>query len=571
MKKFICVLLTGLLILSVAACDHGGNVIGGDGADSGLSILTTAVVGTPTTKDDPYKKFIEDKYGLKVTLMAETDFDTQATLKFSDPSTMPDLVTFSNITSFRTIFNQGVLLDDWSPYLSKMPNFKKIVETPDEDRPNEHSVTRMMLTENDKLSALWTLPDPPVWSLKIREDWAEEYRAVTVAGPNYPAGNVATGGKPWQPDTPEDLLNFARWIDHTKNAGLSKKKYFGFTTAGYQTDFGVLGNWIPLMYGAVVELPWGVYFDDAGNTHFGITDGTHKKMLDFIRTIIDEELIEPNWYYNKLEDKTATKGYVGIEWYTGDISDATQAEHTDKDGNVIVDTTDWWSTYPVPKDPDSPLGGFQASDGFFGKIITVSVNAARNKSKMEKICKLLDDLAVTKTVDETGQTYYNRSATYDALRWGVGVEQDLQFQNIPGSNKKLLYTDPSAETGGYRAKNPGAWDWGTFFLTNDDGIVQSYTSKTVSALTAKIIENDEKTAGYERRLQYGGLLKLDTNTVTRLTADMKSFEYTYVTGKTTAEQRNAAYEKFFSDWKKNGGTALLAEAQKQFRSLGFIR
>ena len=52
---------------------------------------------------------------------------------------------------------------------------------------------------------------------------------------------------------------------------------------------------------------------------------------------------------------------------------------------------------------------------------------------------------------------------------------------------------------------------------------------------------------------------------------MKSFEYTYVTGKTTAEQRNAAYEKFFSEWKKNGGTALLAEAQKQFRSLGFIR
>lgn len=577
MKKLLCIMLMLCMVFGTVAC-RSDNIIGGnETSDNKITILTTAVAGTPTTDDDPYKKYLLDEYGLDVTLTAATDFDTQATLLFSDPNTMPDLVAFTNITSFRTIFNQGVLLDDWTPYLDSMPNIKTIVETEDADRPGEPSVARLMLTEEDdktgkdKLTGVWTLPDPPSWSLKIREDWAEEYRKTTVAGANYPAGSIATDGGEWQPNTPEDLLNFARWIRDTKNTDPAHKQYYGFTTAGLQTDFGVLGTWIPLMYGAVCQLPWGIYFTEDGKADFGITDGTHKKMLDFIKTIIEEELIEPNWYYNSLEDKTSTKGYVGIEWYTSGISDLTQAEFMDEDGNYTQDTTNWWSTYPVPKDPASPMGGYQASDGFFGKILSVSVAAANDKSKMEKITKLLNDLAVTKSVDEDGNTTYNRSATYDALRWGVGVEEDLQFKDIPGTNKKLLYTDPSSETGGYRAKHPGAWDWGTFFLTTDDGVLQSYTMTDVNALTAKIVESDERAASYTRRLQYGGVLRLDTNTVNNLTRDMQAFEYSYVTSKWSAERCAQEYDAYRQSWINGGGSALLTEAEKQFRQLGFIQ
>ena len=73
-----------------------------------------------------------------------------------------------------------------------MPNFSTIINTPDADRPGEPSIAKLMLTEDDGLTALWTLPDPPSWSMKIREDWADEYRATTTGPDYYPAGATAT-------------------------------------------------------------------------------------------------------------------------------------------------------------------------------------------------------------------------------------------------------------------------------------------------------------------------------------------------------------------------------------------
>ena len=323
-KKRIAIgFLAVLMAFSGTACKRKP-ITQGSSSSNDITILCSAAVGQPTTANDPYKKYIKDKYGLNVTLIAASDFATTSQLKFSDVEDMPDIVAFENIDSFRSIFNQGVLLSDWTPYLSKMPNFSTIVNTSDADRPGEDSIAKLMLTESGGLTALWTLPDPPSWSLKIREDWADEYRATTTGTDYYPAGATATNGGPWQPNTPEDLLSFARWIKVTKNADQNKLTCFAFSTAGEQTDFGVLGTWIPLMYGAVCQLPWGVYFDEEGNVDFGITDGTEKKMLDFIRTIIKEQLIETNWYYQKASEKTSTSGKIGIEWYTGEISETTQ-------------------------------------------------------------------------------------------------------------------------------------------------------------------------------------------------------------------------------------------------------
>lgn len=583
LKRGLCAALAVMLSLSFAACgDRKPNIIGGVETSDNITILTTAAVGTPTTADDPYKQYIKDKYGLNATLIAASDFGTTAQLLFSNTEDMPDIVAFSDVDSFRTIFNQGVLMSDWTPYLEKMPNFSKIVNTEDADRPGDPSIARLMLTEEEKLTALWTLPDPPTWSLKIREDWADEYRATTTdyvldGRVYYPAGATATNGGEWQPDTPEDLLNFARFIKIQKNADQSKLSCFGFSTAGEQKDFGVLGTWIPLMYGAVCQLPWGIYFDENGTVDFGVTDGTEKKMLDFVSTLIGEKLIEPNWYYQNASQKTSTAGKIGIEWYTGEISETTQAYHTrneiiDPATGEIVDTEDWWKTYPVPKDKDSVYGGYQASDGFLGTIITVSVKAANDGEKMEKIVKFLDDLAMTKTVGEDGSVTYNRSEAYDALRWGVGIEKDLQFQTINNSPQVYIYTgDEAGKERAYRSVNPGAWDWGMFFRSTDDGVVQGTTSPRVTSIVNKVIEHNSTTAGYKRRLQYGSVLKLDSSVISTLTKKMQEFEYKYVNNvNKTAAEAQKMYDAFVADWKKSGGNDLLKEAERQFRAYGWI-
>lgn len=566
-NRIISLVLSAVAVFGIAGC--GGREPVGTGSQSSneVTILCTAAVGQPTTENDPYKQYIEDNYGLDVTLIAASDFATTSQLKFSNTDDMPDIVAFENIDSFRTIYNQGVLLNDWTPYLDKMPNFKSIVNTPDADRPGEPSIARLMLTEDDGLTALWTLPDPPSWSLKIREDWADEYRQAP-AGDNYPAGNVATNGGPWQPNSPEDLLNFARWIK------ANKPGCYGFSTAGEQTDFGVLGTWIPLMYGAVCQLPWGIYFDENNNVDFGITDGTEKLMLDFIRTLVKEQLIEPNWYYQNASQKTSTAGKIGIEWYTGEISETTQGyfnRQASTNGGTATDTTDWWKTYPVPKDPSRPYGGYQPSDGFLGTIITVSVKAANDEAKMEKIIAFLDDLAMTKSVNENGETVYNRSAGYDALRWGIGIEDSLSFQTIENTNRVYLYTgDEGVENRAYRSQYPGAWDWGMFFRSKDDGVVQGTSNQTVTKIINKVIEHDATTANYARRMQYGGVLKLDTSTVSTLTKKMQAFEYEYVNANWNAEVSQQKYDAFVADWRKSGGDALLADAAKQFRNYGWI-
>lgn len=579
-ERFLCVFFAAMLVLSMCGC---GKVIGGTETSDKITILTTAMVGTATTADDPYKKYVKDHYGLDATLLAETDFSTKAQLLFSNYDDMPDVVSFTDIDSFRTIYNQGVLLSDWTPYLDGMPNFSSIVNKPDADRPGKASVARIMMTgPQGNLCGLWTLPDPPSWSLKIREDWADEYRATTEGRTEngvllYPAGSAATNGGPWQPYAPDDLLHFARWIRYGKNANPDDPDCFGFSTAGENRNFGVLGTWIPLMYGAVPQLPWGIAFDDNGNVTFGITDGVHKKMLDFIQIIIKDRLMDPNWYYHTAADKQSFAGKTGIEWYPGEITEDTQAyfmRNNIKDPKTgeITDTTDWWRTYPVPKDPDSPLGGFQPSDGFFGQIITVSAKAANDKMKMEKICRFIDDLAMTKSVNEKGEAVYNRSEGYNALRWGVGIEDHLNFQSIEGTNQVYLYTGDEGKNRGYRSQYPGAWDWGAFFRSKDDGVIQGTSSKTVNRTIGRVVEQDALTASFVRRLQYGGILQLEPNLVTSLTSRMQAFEYRYVTDKnSTQKSREAAYEKFKGEWLAAGGTEAFKDAERQFRRIGFIK
>ena len=190
---------------------------------------------------------------------------------------------------------------------------------------------------------------------------------------------------------------------------------------------------------------------------------------------------------------------------------------------------------------------------------------------MEKIIAFLDDLAMTKTVNENGETVYNRSAGYDALRWGVGIEESLAFQNIQNTNRVYLYTgDEGVEKRSYRSEYPGAWDWGMFFRSKDDGVVQGTSNQTVTKIVNKVIEHDATTANYTRRLQYGGVLKLDSSIISTLTKKMQAFEYKYVTNNWSAEKSEQEYNAFVADWKKSGGDALLAEAAKQFRNYGWI-
>ena len=547
--KIAALVLGACIAFTAVACsnDNGG---GSNGAVK-VKMLITGFVNLPTDANDPYRKWIADNYGLDINLSAVGDLSGAAVTEFAS-NDKPDIVVFKNMDEYSAIADQKVLLDDWTPYLDMMPNASKIVNAKDADNPNGDSVAKQMMTDGGKLRGVWTLPDTPTWSLKIREDWANEYRATTTGGANYPAGNVATNGGEWQPETPEDLLSFARWIKATK------PNCYAFTSAGGNSSLGTLGNWLPLMWGTVAELPYGAYVKADGEVGFPVTDGTHKLYIDFLKTICQEGLIDPAWFIQSWENKTKTKqGLIGIEWYPGSISTETQTY------NPGVDTVDWWKTYALPC-AEGYDAGYIPVEGYVGNIICVSKRAALNSANMERIVKFIDDCLV---YYDTETDTYVRPKGYDALRWGVGVD-GYEYQEIEGSDFKYINTGDTQDKKFYRntSAGAGAYDWGAWIATTKDGVIQG-TSATVDALTRKVVEHNSITTGMKSKVQIGGSLNLDSSKVKSLNTNQINFEYNYVMG--TASD---SYDSFLNKWKNSwGGNALLAEAKVQFMQFGLLQ
>lgn len=565
MKKRIFVLIMAVLMIcaAVVGCSRQTGT-GADGITT-IQLLTRGWINIPTDENDPYKQWIKDNYGLNVNLEATADINGRAPIAFASKN-KPDLVAFPDLNSFNKIKKEGVLLDDWTPFLDKMPKMKAFVESADQES------LRYLFTEDGKLKALWITPNSTTWSLKIREDWAEEYRADPEAGPDnaYPAGTTAstdpeTGEKvEWYPYTPDDLLNFARWIKYNKNDDPQNPDCFGFTASGSGLDFGTFTDWVPMMWGYVATPPYGFYVDPVTKqANYFAQNGMMEPVLDYMRTIVDEELIDPNWFVQTPSQDTRTKaGKIGMTWYTSVISEMTA------NYNPQLDTVDWWKTYDIPcADPDSPIGGSMLTDSVASSIITVSAATALNTEKMDKICKLIDDIVCYVDESKEGAEKYVRGKAYDALKWGVGVDGSLEF--VPIENSEYMYC--CVKTGDtYRETSAGvgAWDWGAWFSTSNDGIIQG-ESQTIDPIVLKSVEHNMATAGYSKRLQEGSFVHLDTTKINNIKTELVDFMYKYVTRDPSLDMTIPQFENYF----KNNlyGTELLNEATEQFKELGFIK
>lgn len=563
MKKILACILAGLTTFGLFACSQKEG--GGDGAIS-VKLLTTGWTNTPTDSNDPYRKWIKENYALDVDLQATADFSGAATIAFADTK-QPDIVSLPDLSQLKNYRRQGVLLDDWTPFLDKMPNVKAFMAREDQQ------LLKGLFTEDGKITAIWTNPNAITWSLKIREDWANEYRKETTPGPNnyYPAGATASTDPEtgetvaWWPYTSDDLLNFARWIKTTKNADSKNLDYFGFSTCGGDGGLGIMESWLPLMWGYNYMPPHGFYVDKNTNkATFGVVDGTFEYTVNYLRTMVDEELIDPNWETQKQANDVRTKGgKIGITWYPGMINEMT-ANYTGQN------TDDWWEVYDVPmgigaeedwiSDP-----GMMINDSLASHVITVSKQAALNAEKMNRICALLDDLVSYVDNAKTGPEKYVRGKAYDALRWGVGVDADSAFQNVEGTDIKYV----CVKTGNtYRESSAGvgAWDWGAWFSSTNDGVV-SGEGKTIDNIVKKQVDFDSRSAQWEYKTQVGSFLTLDQTVVQEMLRETRAYMFNFAKRRTSE-----TVKEFEVRWRtKLGGDQFLIEATNQFKELGFIK
>ena len=329
MKKALAIVMALSLSASLlAGCNGGSGKPGGPAEVSGtidengkwkpdlsktidIELMEKGWVNTPTGGDenDPYWKWLKDNFNINLKLTNTSEFETSITVRFASNSP-PDIVAFADANTMRSLYAQGVLMDDWNPYLDKMPTVDQ----------NMSDLARDVFTQDGKLIVLPGKEVTNNYAFRIRKDWLDKLGLA-------------------MPTDPESLLEVARAFTTQDPDGNGKDDTYGFSSAGGGTSLGEIANLL-MMWG-----PNNFYIKDNAVSH-PIIDGNLEKFLKYLKQIVDEGLIDPDWYIQGWEQRKGQmyKGAYGILWYSGAL--ITEIEYNT--GNTGK-TAEQWVTLPMPK------------------------------------------------------------------------------------------------------------------------------------------------------------------------------------------------------------------------------
>lgn len=558
-KKLMSVFLTLCIVFGVAACSKDADASGQGGKSDAVQdvrLITVGWINSPVrAESDPFLDYIKEKY--KINLIIEAydggNFETQLNVALASKN-KPDLICFSSYAQFEMFYADGSLVDDWEHWESKLPAvFSQM-------KKNEayHSI----LSENGKPKTLFGNGDD-TWTLKVRQDWLNDYAAQIK---NY---DVASDGDYKLKDS-DDMLSFARWIKTTKNEnnGEGKIDVYAFTSSGKGTEIGTSIEWTQGLFGHTVnglsnDPANGFYITPEGTVSNPIVDGSYAEWLQFMRTLVSENLITPGWFTQSWSDKQAffRQEKVAFEYYPGSIAQEIYFSHKSEEKyNYGKDCIEWYQNMEMPKNDGVLFEGMPQGVNL-GHIWTVTYAASLNSSKMDKICALLNDVIVTYDENRTDKNYFQRSETYDALRWGKGILDTIDYTDIPGS--KYVMCDTSKKD--FRTDNPGAYDYGSWFSTANDGVAQmDGGDETAIAVAAKVGELNMGAQNAKKYFVPGSLFVYDQTKLTKMFDEYVSFTYKYATGKTND------IDGFVKKWRTElEGDKMIAEAEKQYREMGY--
>ena len=513
-----------------------------------VTIVLSGWVNTPidTDVDDPFRAYIRENYNLDVTLAAYSagDFSQQLPVLLASDE-KPDLICFSSYTDFQKYYEQGAFIDDWKDYFEYLPTMAPQMLA------NDYALTSLG-TEDGGVKALFGNGEWPTWCVKARVDWIAEYASEKGLGEDYTIS------------TPDELLDFARWVRDTKNEDPNNLSVYAFSSSGSGNQIGTTFEWTQLMFnftmnGLSNQAARGFYITEDGTVSHPVLDGSYAEWLDFAKTCVDEKLISPDWF----TQDWGTKGgmlynqTLAFDWYPGAIVNETYSNNVevlDDPGEVL----NWWGNM------DTVFG--IPTSGSIGHIWTVTKVATMDDEKMQAICKLLDDVTITYDESATDASFYKRSATYDALRWGLGILPHVTYVPIEGTT--LVACNTSAEEGvtDFRADYPGSWDYGCFFSTRSDGVVQMTGSdETSMKIASKVGELEGTTGALKQTLTPGSQFQYDDTILTRMFEEYTAFTYAYMTGK------DSDIDGFVQKWRTElGGDDMIAYATELYTELGYI-
>jgi putative aldouronate transport system substrate-binding protein len=467
-----------------------------------IRLVENGWFNTPTDDNDPWKKWIDSTFNVdfQLTAVPASDLESKLTVQFAS-NEPPDIIFANDRTVIQKLYRQGVLLDDWTPYLDRLPSVVK----------NFGETSKQYATLDGKMIGLPKKGSPNITSLKIRQDWLKNL-GLSV------------------PKTDEELLGVLKKFTFDDPDGDGKADTWGISSAGGGAGVGEIG-WLEYMYGPVG------FYPESGKAQHSIVAGTHLKFLEFMRKVVQEKLIDPDWYtqgWNQRKPKLYD-GKLGIVVYPGVIVQEAEGA-TGNTGKTI----DWFESMQIPK--GAPEGGKRPPGSTSAGLIAVSAQAAKDPVKFARILKIIDATAFP-------------NDGYWALRWGVGVNGQ-KVVDLDGGAKFINLQGEQ-----YREEHMGAFDWGTWIATSADRVLESHNPQP-GASDKKQLELDNAAIAMETYTNYMDLLTLDAQTMSDLTKMQNEFDIGYILGQTDD------YEGFKQRWLAAGGQKLLDSATQQFAELG---
>ena len=468
----------------------------------------------PPEEEDLVAQYLHDTFGGKWTLTpSQGDPVTELVTRMSSGNE-PDVILFDSAANLDMFYEQGLLLEDWNEWADLIPNY---LEAMGEQQRAYYS------TSEGKLKSVTSRASGQAWAFMIRQDWLD---------------NLGMD----MPTTTDQLLDVMRAFTFDDPDGNGIDDTYGYTSAGG----GAIGEVRRLLalFGNMK-----VYITDDGEVSHPIVDGSFKEYLDYAKIVIDEGLINPDWYTLGWDDRKPAlyNGAYGICYYpAAALIDETVNGLGLTDQEEINAIADRWAVM------DTCGGKGFAATAVRSDSISVSASAAEDTKKMELICAFLNSVAgfndVTANVSLCVDNYAEGTAGYET----DGSEYCYNWN-----------TGEDTEMNDYINTYLGIKNWGQFANYNPNGSFSgvyeemSYKEEKVIEMTTQINTMD-KLASHYQLYSYDGTLN------TTLEDLCNEFEIQYLMGEVTD------YDGFVEDWIAAGGQQFIDEAEAQFKAYGFI-
>lgn len=452
--------------------------------------------------ENPIKNWVYRSCGIDLTLTNTATFEQDVLIRFTanDP---PDIICGNYNRTVKSLYESGYLVKDWSIYLSGMESLRAIMQGELTD----------LLTIDGRLAAVTLGKKEQKYSYKIRMDW------LNTLGLSIPTDE-------------NELLEVARAFVYNDPDQNGKRDTYAFSSSGYGVSFGDSLEMLQCMWG-----PNTFYIKDGEISH-PMLDGNRKHFLDFVRVLVEEKLIDPDWYTQGDEQReyiVQNEGKVGIDFDTGAI-----VQNTDITHGTEGKTLSWWKHLSMPAASES--GGKMMDVSQLEQVVSVSRVAESDPKKMQAICKLMESCV-----------YPNEG--FWELGWGVASDGLQYGEELVALDTKGSYYWHMEESKNYvRKRYVGMKDYGAWIAGKDNYVVSG--NRAIDPFG--IVERTERLNQYAREQeQYENVIPdigYDSRDLERVQELSQDFELRYILGEVND------FEAYQQQWLQAGGKNMLSLA-----------